>query len=393
MADEMAESVVQFLLSAEGQAALRQLPAITEQNHLGVAMQVRQTWPPEMANGLVEMALLRQRGAAKFRQAAEMLFTRAGLEQASGEQIARYRAQRVARMGAGWVADLGCGIGGDALALAEVAEVVGVDLSAVRLQLARHNAAVYGRASHFHPLQADLFSLPPLPVDAVFCDPARRTETGQRIFRVADYQPPLAVLEPWRRLTPSMGVKVSPAVAEEEIPRTAEAEFISVGGELKECIWWWGELHSGTPRRATLLPSGATMGWRPLAEPIPITPPRAFLYEPDPAILRAGLVEQLAEELGAGKISAEIAYLTSDHQQETVWARCFALEAWFPFQLKRLRHYVREQGIGRVTIKKRGSPLEVEWLRQQLRLKGGREATIFLTQVLGEPAVLVGREA
>ncbi|MDA0246310.1 MAG: methyltransferase domain-containing protein [Chloroflexi bacterium] len=391
MSTELSAAVLTFLLSPEGQTALTHLPPISEQTHLAVAMTLRQTWPPDLANGLLEMALLRQKGTAKFSRAADMLFTRAGLEQASGEQIAAHHAQRVAQMGVRWVADLGCGIGGDALALAAVAHVIGVDLAAERLRMARHNAAVYGRATHFHPLQADLLTLPPLPVDALFCDPARRTATGQRILRVADYQPPLTFVARWREQTPSVAIKISPAVAEGEIPATAEAEFISVGGELKECVLWWGELHSGVNRRATQLPSGASMGWRPLSAPVPITPPRAYLYEPDPAILRAGLVEQLAEELGAAKISADIAYLTHDTAVPTPWARCFALEAWFPFQLKRLRHYLREQGIGRVTIKKRGSPLDVDWLQRQLRLKGGREAILFLTQVGGEAAVLVGK--
>ena len=394
MSAELEPAVLTFLLSAEGQAELGRLPPITEHNHLALAMQLRHTWPPPLANGLVEMALLRQKGEAKFRHAGQMLFTRAGLEQASGEPIARYRAQRMARLGVRWVADLGCGVGGDALALAEVADVVGVDLSAVRLQLARHNAAVYGRAPHFHPLQADLLTLPPLPVEALFCDPARRTATGQRLFKVADYQPPLSFLEAWRTRTPHMGVKISPAVASADIPSTAEAEFISVDGELKECVWWWGGLHSGTPRRATQLPSGASMAWRPMANPLPITPPHTYLYEPDPAILRAGLVEQLGEELGATKISDDIAYLTGERAitaAENPWVRCFALEAWFPFQLKRLRHYLRQQGIGQVTIKKRGSPLEPAWLERQLRLKGGQSAVLFLTQVQGEPAVLIGR--
>jgi len=84
--------------------------------------------------------------------------------------------------------------------------------------------------------------------------------------------------------------------------------------------------------------------------------------------------------------------LTADSCQETPFARCFKLEAWFPFQLKRLRRYLREHNIGRVTIKKRGSPLDPDSLRQQLRLRGDEQRVLFLTHVMREPAVLIGNE-
>jgi hypothetical protein len=89
----------------------------------------------------------------------------------------------------------------------------------------------------------------------------------------------------------------------------------------------------------------------------------------------------------------EIAYLTADACRPTPFARCYAIEAGFPFQLKRLRHYLRERQVGRVTIKKRGSPLDPDQLRTQLRLTGYNHRIIFLTQVGGEPTVLIGTEA
>ena len=86
-----------------------------------------------------------------------------------------------------------------------------------------------------------------------------------------------------------------------------------------------------------------------------------------------------------------IAYLTADKPQQTPFARCFAIDDVMPFQLKRLRKYCRDRNIGRVTIKKRGSPLDPDALRLRLRLRGDRECTIFLTQVMGKPTVLIGR--
>ena len=247
--------------------------------------------------------------------------------------------------------------------------------------------------TRFEPVQADLNELAPLDVQGVFFDPARRDSRGRRIRSVVDYQPPLALIDQWRTKVPEAAVKISPAVDYAELPREAEVEFIAVGGDVREGVLWYGSLRGANERRATLLPQGDTL--TELDYPgtaVAVTPPAAFLYEPDGAVIRAHLVQNLARALDATQIDAEIAYLTSGRQIDTPFARCFSLEAWFPFQLKRLRHYLREHNVGQVTVKKRGSPIDPIALQKQLRLKGTEQRVIFLTHVLGEPAVLIGQE-
>jgi hypothetical protein len=291
------------------------------------------------------------------------------------------------------VADLGCGIGGDALALAAHTPTIGVEWDPARLAMAQENVRVYGRAPHFQPLQADLLELSPLPVQACFFDPARRDEHGRRIFSVQDYRPPLSLIDKWRGKMRGTAVKISPGVDYAELPAEAEVEIISLHGEVKEAVLWFGDLHSGVSRRATLLPEEHTLTNADLpASPIPTSQPLSYLYEPDKAVIRAHLVEALGQQLNAVKLSDDIAYLTAETSQPTPFARCFAIEDSFPFQLKRLRHYLRQHDIGQVTIKKRGSPLEPDSLRRQLRLKGSQHRIIFLTQVKGETAVLIGQE-
>ncbi|MCK5428558.1 MAG: hypothetical protein KAI94_03755, partial [Anaerolineales bacterium] len=124
--------------------------------------------------------------------------------------------------------------------------------------------------------------------------------------------------------------------------------------------------------------------------PLSVSEPRAYLYEPDPAVLRARLVRTLAVELGASQLDPDIAYLTGDTLKPTPFARVWAVEDWFPFGLKRLRAYLRERGVGRVTVKKRGSPLQPEALIRDLRLKGEAEKVIFLSHLRGRPIVIIG---
>ena len=384
-----------FLLSDDGQRWLSEtaVSPITPQTHLQIATRLRQQLPPEHAQTVLETILLRQRAAAKFSKAAEMYFVRAALEQASSEIVANYRAHRFAQAGFERIADLGCGIGGDAIALAAHAQVIGVEWDSLRLAMAQENVRVYGRAAQFQPLQADLLDLSSLPVQACFFDPARRDEYGRRLFSVHQYRPPLSLIDRWREKMDGTAVKISPGVDYAELPDEAEIEFISLKGEVKEGVLWFGDLRSGAGQRATLLPEGHTLTNQEMpSEPIPITSPQTYLYEPDKAVIRAHLVEALAQQLGAAKISPDIAYLTADSHHPTSFARCFAIEASFPFQLKRLRHYLRQHGIGQVTIKKRGSPLEPDTIRRQLRLKGSQHRVIFLTQTRGKAAVLIGQE-
>jgi SAM-dependent methyltransferase len=381
------------LLSPEGQRLLDELgrEPITRDNHLRVASDLRERVSAEFANAILETLVLRQRAAKKFDRAAEMYFTRKALEQASAEVVSTHRAHRYKRAGFTQIADLGCGIGGDALALAGVADVVGVDWSPLRLAMAQENLRINGRSRQFHPLQADLIELSPLPVEALFADPGRRDEIGRRIFSVHDYRPPLDTFEAWQREVGNQGIKVSPSIDYAQIPAVVEIEFISVKGEVREGVLWYGDLRTSAGRRATLLPDGATLTDETV-DPIAISGPKEFLYEPDGAVIRAHLVEQLAHRLDANKIDDDIAYLTAGRGQKTPFARCFALDDAMPFQLKRLRKYLRERGVGRLTIKKRGSPLDPDTLRKQLRPEGDEERIIFLTQVKGEATVLIGRE-
>lgn len=381
-----------FLLGERGQQLLAELAInpIRPEDHLSIAEQLRQQVEPDHVHALLETTLLRQMAASKFSRASEMYFTRPALEQASAEIISRYRASRYQTAGFGRVADLGCSIGGDSLALAIEAEVTGVEWDPVRLAMAQENVRVYGHGHHFHPLQADLLELTPLPVEALFADPGRRDEHGRRAFSVHDYQPPLSYLARWRDQVPHQAVKVSPGIDYSEIPADAEVEFISVKGEVREGVLWSGDLRSGAGRRATLLPEGHTLTDEAVDE-IAVTQPASYLYEPDGAIIRAHLVEQLAGRIQATKIDPTIAYLTSDKRQETPFARCYQIEDWLPFQLKELRRYLRERNIGRVVIKKRGSPLDPDILRRRLRLTGSEQCVVFLTQVNGEPTVLIGQ--
>jgi hypothetical protein len=202
-------------------------------------------------------------------------------------------------------------------------------------------------------------------------------------------------VEGWRAHIPAVGVKVAPGVADDELAPLGvrEVEFISVDGELKEAALWFGPL-AAEGRRATLLRAedGRRVVHTLLEQPglqAALSEPAGFLYEPDPAVLRARAVAVLAGQIGAAQLDRQIAYLTADRAVATPFARCWRVLEWQPFGLKRLRARLRALDAGAVTVKKRGSPLDADALARQLSGTGQRALVVVLTQVAGQPAALI----
>jgi SAM-dependent methyltransferase len=362
--------------------------ALTESGDvLPALMRLRRQFDTELARAAVETVRLRQRATAKFALAERMFFTAEALEQATSESVAAHGATRFAPFDL--VADLGCSIGGDAIALARRTRVLAVERDPLRLAMARANVAAYGLADRVTFLQADFLSaLPRAP--AAFCDPGRRDARG-RVFDVNRYQPPLPAVLAFAELIPALAVKVAPGVPDEAVPEGWEAEFVQSDAELKQALLWSAPLATAR-RRATLLPGGETLADRGVP-PLPHGEPRGVLYEPQPALIRAHLVEQLGHSLGAIKLDDSIAFLTADCLWETPLATAYSVEEWLPFNLKRLRERLRALGVGEVVIKKRGSPLDPPALARALRLTGPLRRILVLTRVGGRHAVLICERA
>ncbi len=347
---------------------------------------MRRHFTPDVAAAALELVMLRERGRAKFALADQMFFTRDALEQATSETVARHTAARFRGDVPVW--DVCCSVGGDLLELARTgASVTGVDLDPVRLRMAHLNAEVYGVAERVRFEQRDAATWHAPPGSLVFFDPARRSG-GRRVFDPANYQPPLGVIADWLEHAAGIGVKVAPGIDYDDLPwGPCEVEIVSLGGDVKEAVLWYGRLQTAE-RRATLLPSGATISGGAI-DPIAVAPPQQYLYEPDGAVIRAHLVEHLAHMLGATKIDEEIAFLTTASPVDTPFARRFRIDDMIPWNLKHLRQYLRDRKIGHTVIKKRGSPIDPQVLEKQLRLEGSGAATLVLTHAAGKPSVLV----
>jgi hypothetical protein len=265
-----------------------------------------------------------------------------------------------------------------------------VDIDPMRTEMARLNAQELGLGELARFEVADIRDYTPNSAfDVVFFDPARRDAQGRRIYDVERYIPPLSTLR--RFDATNVLAKLSPGVDLDQVADyPAAVEFISVRGELKEGLLRFGE----GALLATLLTQDGRYHWRRESTPEarPLSSPLGWLVEPDPALIRSGLVEDAAEAFDGHQLDETIAYITSERQPESVWARGWQIHDWMPFQLKKLRACLRERNVGRATVKKRGSPLSSEELIGKLKLKGDNACTLVLTRLKGEPIVIICAE-
>jgi SAM-dependent methyltransferase len=391
--------VLARLLSPEGVALLAELPEgpLDHGAALALGTRLRAGHPPELVAAALAQRELRARAAAKFSAADRMWFTRDGLEQASAEPLARHRAARYA--GFPLVADLCCGIGGDLCALAPGRDTLAVDLDPVHLRMARENARAHGAVT-VAAAQADVRDLSLPRSLAVFVDPARRA--GGRRLPAGQSRPPLAWCLGLADRAAAVGVKAAPGLPLGLVPPGWEVELLADRRELKEAALWSPALAT-TTRRATVFPGPRPGPASDLAGPrtlvaapgpaVACAPPGAFLLDPSPAVTRAGLVEELARDLGgAWKLDRRIAFLAADRPLRTPFGRLLRVDASLPWNLKRLRGVLRERGVGAVEVRKRGSAVDVADLTTRLRLRGDGHAVVVLTRVADRPWALVCAE-
>ncbi|MGW2310953.1 class I SAM-dependent methyltransferase [Actinomadura luteofluorescens] len=396
------------LHTPSGQALLQEAAEadVSEDGLLATASRLRERHDPPLVAAALTQVRLRRRARTKFgAEADRMYFTQAGLEQSTRASVAAYRAGRFAdRLPAGRVLELGCGIGADLIARARGGLAgVGVELDPLTAEVARANVAAFGLDGLASVRVGDATKEDPSGFDAVFADPGRRTARG-RVFDPRSYEPPLDVVLAMAGQTPAACVKVAPGIPHEAVPDDAEAEWVSVGGDVKEAALWLGGLAGDVRRRATLLSSDTHLSdrgpqvWTLTPQGPDVPDVRAwgrYLYEPDGAVIRAHLVGEVADLVDGGLADPHIAYVTSDELRPTPFASAYEVEDVMPFSVKRLRAELRRREIGVLTVKKRGSAVDVDRLRRDLGFggrragRGARELTLVVTRVGRDPVALL----
>lgn len=405
-----ADSALALLLGPDGHRALADaasLPVagLDDLAPSSPAGAFRRAYSPAIAAAALTMTQLRRSAATKFSRADQMWFTRAGLEQATAEAVATRRATRLtevlSRSGTGTprrrapvVADLCCGIGGDLVQLARGLRTVAVDRDADHLAMAGLNAAVYGPTFPPELIDADVTQIDLAHVDAVFIDPARRRASRRLPTGASD--PPLDWCLGLADAGPAVVIKAAPGLDRGAVPPGWEMECVSLAGAMKEVTLWSPKL-AGTPRRATVLTGPGAPDESDSAELVgegsatarTAAAPGAYVFDPDPAVTRAGLVGLLADDLDGWPLDARGAMLSGPEPRRTPFARTLRVLQAVPARERVIRSALKELDIGAVDIRRRGSGPDIERLRRAWRPAGNRRAHVLLVPVLGTTTAII----
>jgi SAM-dependent methyltransferase len=397
---------LEALLTPEGLRLLDGLPPVESAGDVARAVSRLRAagHSPSLVSAVVGQSRLRLRARAKFGDfAARMLFTRAGLEQATRLSVAARHAARFRDAGIMSVLDLGCGIGGDALGFAGLGlHVDAVDADEVTAAIAAYNLAPFGEMATVRHGRAE-DSAPAgdaasTALHGVWLDPARRTAGHTETTRVgaSDFTPSLDWSFDLAARVPT-GIKLGPGFDRTAIPAGVEAQWVSADGSTIELVLWSGALARPGVGRAALVTRGDRSWELTSAADTPDQPVRAlgaFVHEPDGAVIRARLIGEVARALEAGMLAPGIAYLTSDAAVTSPFVSSFRVREQLPADTKGLARALRERGIGVLEIKKRGVDVDPAALRTALRLRGDDAATLILTRIDGgRVAILADRVA
>jgi SAM-dependent methyltransferase len=385
-------SQYKWLLSDEGVSLL-----LTVQDRLAAGetvLRVSEKLRRDHDAGFVALAItqtqLRAQGVTKFTDADRLFFTREGLEQATSDRIARHRSERFAAFD--HIVDLCCGIGGDLMALASLPgerRLTAVDLDPIHLLLARHNVRVIAPDHQLEIVQEDVRNIGLTPVDAVFIDPARRNERGR--MGGVESEPPVDWAIGLADRVAAVGIKTAPGLPHELVPDGWEMETIAIDADLKEAVLWSPALATSL-RSATVITGDVVHRLMPLeGDAVEIREPESggWLLDPNPAITRAGLVEDLARRVDAFKIDDEIGFLVADHGVDTPFARALRIVDSLPWHEKQVKVRLRELDAGPVDVRRRGLAGDVDAISKRLRGKGSRRMMIAMTRYQGEPWAII----
>jgi hypothetical protein len=382
----------EWLLSANGEALMAEVRRRLDAGEplLRVSEVVRREHDPALAALAITQVELRAQARAKFADADRLVFTREGLEQATSDRIAAHRASRYEPFGR--IIDLCSGIGGDLMALAALPgtrSLVAVDLDPVHLLLAEHNVRTTSPNAELALIRDDVRNAPIGTDDAVFIDPARRDTRG-RMGGIAS-EPPLEWAIGLAERAAGVGIKTAPGIPHERVPGDWEMETIALGNDLKEAVLWSPALAS-SHRSATVIDDHGTHLLRSVAgDPVSIIEPLAgaWLFDPNPAVTRAGLVEDLARSLGASKIDDEIGFLVADQPEASPFARALPIIDAMPWHEKRLKKRLQELGAGPIDVRRRGLAGDVAAITKRLRGKGDRRLVVAMTRYRDEPWAII----
>ncbi len=311
-----------------------------------------------------------------------------GLRFATPWPVAAYRAKRLKCSS---LADISCGIGGQTVYFARQCEIVyAIEISPTKLELAKKNCKLFG-LDNVEFICGDALSqdvIDQIPeVDIVFSDPARAAAEKERdIDNLTPHIP--NVLAAYCGKTSNFAFEAPPQLPPERIPFDCELEYLSLNGELNRLDLYFGKLKTCS-RSAMALPGAVKL--YPKSESLKETDmnstskPGKYLYEPDPAVIKAELLPELVAEMHNQnvelfKIDDKRLMLTSNNAVEHPMIKnTYRIVFNAEFIPENINKELKKRGYGKVLLRTEVDPAKYWDIRNRLErnLKGDRKVNLF----------------
>lgn len=327
------------------------------------------------------------------------------LEQASSEATALFKSRL---FGGAAMADLTGGLGVDSFFFSQsFAQVFFVEKETEILEAARHNLGVLGRNNiRFEGVSAERF-LHDLgqPLDLIYLDPARRNDRKGKVFNLDDCSPNVLGIKDLL-LEKSAGIllKTAPMLDLQQavlsLKNVSKIWVVEFAGECREVLYLLERNlpdPGAAPIECVTLDAGGRavqtfeFSWQEeQAAAVTFSPPLDYLYEPGPAIMKAGAFKSFATRFGLYKLHPNSQLYTSNALHPTP-ARRFRIEAVCKYEPQAVRKLIPE---GRANISTRNFPDSTEQVRKKLGLGDGGDYYLFATTGMdGKKLILVCKKA
>lgn len=318
------------------------------------------------------------------------LFTLKSYEQCSSQATAMYKTSLFLK---GKVLDLTGGLGVDDWAFAKADnEVVSIEPNEELNEIATYNFGLLGvsnirrtsvKAENYLQNNEQMF-------DWVYCDSDRRPG-GKKVFDLSGSVPDiLSLLPEIFSCTPTLLIKASPMVditsCIKQLKCVERSIVVQWRGEVREVLFlvkkdFAGEAHISAVEVNDLghvLQEISTVQTKVLM--LAENAANRFLYEPVPAVVKAGLVNEVATSFGLSRVGTNSAYLLGNEEGIAFWGRTFRIQTSMLYKPDVLKKYLQEKNIVKANVAKRDFPLQVDEIRKKFKLKDGGEDYFFFSK-------------
>ncbi len=231
----------------------------------------------------------------------------------------------------------------------------------------------------------------------VHIDPDRRQENRRRnvLAICSDYSPGLGFLQALPGRVQGGAIKLSPAsdFLSHFGEVDCELEVISLGGEVQGSHRLVRSRSQAVAGARPRLPENVS--WTDQDGPrhpfVPIASPLAWVFDPDPALGRSGLLDSFAAANGLARCAPGIDFLTGPEPIDSPFLACFEVEEVLPLDLKTPGKVVNAKKLGPLEIKTKGTNLRPETLRSQWKPRGPHPATLLLMGGRGNSRAILAR--